>query len=610
VWEIGFSAAPNGAVDANVQRPAGFQVWNLDRNACVRDSDWGDPNEPLRPLVLVGARNGTFSGRVVASSRAAITGLRAELSDLVGPNGKNSFAAGAVRILYTENLEEVPPKAVAAGNDGGAVCSIWMTVRVPEALTAGTYKGTLTVGAEGQKAVAVPVELQVADWTLPDPLDFRTVVGIYQSPTSVALQYDVPMWSEEHWRRLDRSFELLAGLGSKFASMTVVDQGMLGEEDGEVIWKPRADGTYDYDYGILERHLKLIKRHLGKCPYIALNIWQFSDNQSRGYTLNKEGILSPGTTVTTIDAAGKRGHLAAPAWDAADCEAFWRPALLGIRDIFKRNGLEESMCVGFSHDGKDPPEAVAKVLDDILGHTRWIKMGHPPDASLTPRKVSDKGFVVYHESVYTRLQSQLRSVSRLIGTPNVLYVRKMPPIWDLMVWRTTPVWALFNGQAGFGHIGLDFWPVTDAEGRIIRSSVRFVNNNLRASESIAASVYGRWLRNTGWPGPLCPGAIARPGADGACVTLQYESLREGLQDFEALLFIMNAAEDQPAKIGDEMVRRARAILAEHRAVIERGMRYRSDPPPDTPDFTGWQGLSRRTFELAGEINTVVSSSAD
>jgi hypothetical protein len=469
-------------------------------------------------------------------------------------------------------------------------------------LPAGTYKGSLTVSANGEDAVPVPVELQVADWTLPDPPDFKTTVGIYQSPTSVAMKYNVPMWSEEHWKLLDQSFELLAELGNKFASITVVDQGMLGEEDGEVIWKKKADRTYDYDYSILERHLKLIKKHLGRCPYIVLGIWQLSDNQSRGYSLNKENVLSPGTTVTTIDAAGKKDHLAVPAWDAKDCEAFWRPVLLGIRDVFKRNGLEESMCVGFSHDGRDPPEPVARVLDNILGHTRWAKSAHSPAWSVTPRKVSGKGFVVYYEAVYTRLQTRLRSVTKLIGSPNVLYARRMPPIWDLMVWRTTPVWALFNSQGGFGHMGLDFWPVVDrTTGRVVRSSARYVSNNPNAHASIAASVYGRWLRDTGWPGPLCPAAIARPGADGACVTLQYEALREGLQDFEGLLFIMDAAENQSAKIGDDLARRARALLAEERTIIERGIRFKCDPPPNTPDFSGWQDLSRRIFALAGEI---------
>ena len=36
-------------------RPAGVQVWNQDCNDRTLVSDYGDPNEPLRPIVLTGA---------------------------------------------------------------------------------------------------------------------------------------------------------------------------------------------------------------------------------------------------------------------------------------------------------------------------------------------------------------------------------------------------------------------------------------------------------------------------------------------------------------------------------------------------------------------------
>jgi hypothetical protein len=596
LWNISLLADPNAAVDANFQRPAGFQVWNLDRNSTVTDSDFGDPTEPLRPIILCGARNGTYSGRVVASSRTAIKGLKVVLSDLTGPSGNDTISAGQVAIRYSDDLDEAAPKEVATKADNGAVCSVWVTVKVPKTAAAGTYKGILSVAADGETAVKVPVELQVLDWTVPDPLDYKTIVGVYQSPTSVAMQYKVPMWSEEHWKLLDKSYALLGALGNKFASITVVDQGMLGEEDGEVTWKKKTDGTYEYDFTIFERHLKLIKKHLGKCPFIGLDMWQLSDNEHGGYQLNSEHVLAPGTTVTTIDlATGKKDHLLCPTWDAKDCEDFWRPVLLAAQDIFKRNDLESSLCIGFAHDGgHEPPQEVSKVFDDILGGTRWLKSGHPPDSNSTPRKVSEKGYVVYHESVYTHYASNLKAVTPCLGTPNVLFVRNSG-IWDLMVWRTTPVWALFNCQAGFAHIGLDFWSIDSLE----KSHVRF------GGFTTPKTTYGRFVRDTGWPGPLCPAAISHPGPDGACATLEYESLREGLQEFEALLFIMNAAEKQPAKIGEDRVKRARAILQEKRADLERGSRFRN--ASNVPDATGWQDLSRRIFTLAGEVEKALGS---
>jgi hypothetical protein len=75
-----------------------------------------------------------------------------------------------------------------------------------------------------------------------------------------------------------------------------------------------------------------------------------------------------------------------------------------------------------------------------------------------------------------------------------------------------------------------------------------------------------------------------------------------LQEFETLLFIMNAVENQPAKVGDDPVRRAKAILAEERAILNRGLRHKCAPVPNTPDFPGWRHLSRRMFTLVGEVD--------
>ncbi len=51
------------------------------------DLDWGDPNEKLAPIQLVGTRNGAFSGKVVVGSDAAIKGLSARMTDLKSGSG-------------------------------------------------------------------------------------------------------------------------------------------------------------------------------------------------------------------------------------------------------------------------------------------------------------------------------------------------------------------------------------------------------------------------------------------------------------------------------------------------------------------------------------------
>ncbi|GAH35035.1 unnamed protein product, partial [marine sediment metagenome] len=59
----------------NVARPKGFQVWNSDPLTSDFDLDYGDPNERLRPVTLVGTRGGAFSGKVVVGSDEPIKGI-------------------------------------------------------------------------------------------------------------------------------------------------------------------------------------------------------------------------------------------------------------------------------------------------------------------------------------------------------------------------------------------------------------------------------------------------------------------------------------------------------------------------------------------------------
>ena len=223
------AAKPDGLVP-NVRRPSGFQVWNSDPLAADCDLDWGDPCEPLRPIRLFGARNGRYSGKVIVGSTEPIVGLRAEASDLTGPEGRTIPASNvAVRYGFLWGTEmgltrrdgvfsppypegpalfgaltdappaEVPVRRTRTPGLGGAVLPVWVTVRVPAEAPAGLYSGTLRIAARGVNPVEVPLRLEVADWTLPDPQDYRTWVELVEVPDTLAVEYDVPLWSDRHF---------------------------------------------------------------------------------------------------------------------------------------------------------------------------------------------------------------------------------------------------------------------------------------------------------------------------------------------------------------------------------------------------------------------------
>ena len=75
----------------------------------------------------------------------------------------------------------------------------------------------------------MPLGLHVADWKLPDPKDFHTFVGLYQSPDTLAIKYKVPLWSDKHWQLLDKSLALLGQLGNQFVHGNVCRKDQVGQ---------------------------------------------------------------------------------------------------------------------------------------------------------------------------------------------------------------------------------------------------------------------------------------------------------------------------------------------------------------------------------------------
>ena len=97
IRRLQLTAAGAEGLVPNATRPEGFQVWNADAMAEDVNVDFGDQAEPLRPVTITGARNGSFTGKVVVGSAQAIDGLQVTPAELRGPAG-GTIPAANVRI--------------------------------------------------------------------------------------------------------------------------------------------------------------------------------------------------------------------------------------------------------------------------------------------------------------------------------------------------------------------------------------------------------------------------------------------------------------------------------------------------------------------------------
>ncbi|MBA4388095.1 MAG: hypothetical protein C0404_08950, partial [Verrucomicrobia bacterium] len=288
------------AIVKNVIRPKGFQVWNANPMMAIFDMDYGDPSEELHPIHIAGARNGTFSGQVVVSSDQPILGLKAEIGGLKLKEGDGSIRPAAIQVRYAQPggqeqdsagrygtgevsrfdaLAETPPAEVPVYSKSsgrapyGAVQPIWITVNVPADAVGGEYRGTLTIGANGQKNVEVPVRLVVSEFVLPAPKDYITFVDMIESPESVALYYDVPLWSEKHWTLIDRTFAQLGRIGNKTVYIPLICKTHFGNSESMVRFVKKGD-TYSGDFTIMEKYLDIVQKHLGNPEVVCFYGWE------------------------------------------------------------------------------------------------------------------------------------------------------------------------------------------------------------------------------------------------------------------------------------------------------------------------------------------------
>jgi len=514
----------------NAARPQGMQVWNSDALATDFDLDFAGPSEPLHPIRIVGVRNGIFSGKVVVGSDTEICGLRAEVSDLQGPDG--SIPSSAVRVRYgmpwgTEDgvwgrrytywdtnysryprrpsvlgvLAEAPADVFPIASkrpDGasdlrtpgqpepvfGAVVPVWVTVRVPEDAPAGDYAGRLTITAQNEEPITVSVELRVVDWALPAPEQWRTWAEVIQVPDTSAVEYGVPLWSEEHWRMIAHAMDLIGETCSRVLYVPLICYTNMGNAESMVRWVEKDDGQYDYDFSVLERYLETAQEHMGPPRMIVLQVWDTymmredrlrassshdQEKRSLRHLKDLEAELGGGPVVTMVDAqTGEATPLTLPALDAPESRDLWKPLFDGLLDLMRKRGLEDKLVLGLMSDAW-PTRGEALFLKDLSGDLPWISHSHMGVAKWRLHDVAD---VAYQTTV----------------TQNH-YANDDPPMGSKHGWKRPELIAEYargtcfvncpasrmrhcgefnitGTQRGIGRVGGDFWrAVKDRQGR-------------------------------------------------------------------------------------------------------------------------------------------------
>lgn len=600
-----------GAVQPNTGplRGLGFHLRNHSIVQRIFLDDYPDPYDQLRPLKIVGVRNGPFAAElIVGHGQNEIEDLQVSVSDLTGPK---VIPAANVQVRYAvldgeatgkrgrwfDSLEEVPPERVPIYREHGAALQpVWIQVIVPRDARPGDYAGTIVVSASGEKPLELPLRLRVFDWCLPNPAEFAGFLDLIQSPESVAMAYAVPLWSEEHMQLLDRTFALMSQMGVKTVYVTAIPRTHFGNEHAMIRWVRDEQGEVTPDFAVAAKYLDVAMKHLGRIPAVVLYAWEPPESQGHaGGTGQAFRTHDKPFLLTVWDPnTGEYSTRSGPAWGTLEVRELWKKLTDGFREVLRKRGIEDSLVFGLIGDHR--PTKLA--MDDICNavpEAEWAVhshyycdkwQGYPMGLTVAlwgvgytpsdPSRGLSFGWSNPHKLLYYPREMSLS------GSTPVEYRVKLENYVGAL--RGRGGIQRGSGVRGLGRLGVDFWNVLkDARGR--------PEGTLAGRFPEAA--WGQLNLNFGVP------RLLGRGRNGPVPTIRSEAFREAVQELEARVYIEKAIldDDAPRILGSELMARCRETLDERIRV------FREAAGEGEAWFisSGWRERAERLFGLAAEV---------
>ena len=246
IVEIEGYASAGGAKVAKNEFLAGDLFTRYDRDVPV-DAKKLSPVAKLR-----GWRGERVSAMLVASSAGGFQELRFVNTDSNARLDVLRYTLGN-GILYGDILD-----GTAETSFKGVTRPVVYTYDIP-ANASGMIRDTVTAFINGERR-DLPVEISVVPRTLPPAKDWKFHLDIWQHPDAIARWHDVPVGSAEHMRLLHPYNRMLADMGQKAITATLIDEAWNQQtydrfRSGVQATK-RADGTWTYDYTLFDKFVE------------------------------------------------------------------------------------------------------------------------------------------------------------------------------------------------------------------------------------------------------------------------------------------------------------------------------------------------------------------
>lgn len=158
---------------------------------------------------------------------------------------------------------------------------------------------------------------------------------------------------------------LLGEFGNIGIFVPLLAESQMGNPESMVIWIRQADGTYRYDFSVLDRYLDMALKHHDRLRFVSLNVWGYeASNRTWRGARDYESFYGARVTVQDGD-HGPRTSWKLPRSGSRECEQLWRPLLLALRERLRDKGWGDKLLLGLCAD-LGPDLDTAAMFHNIL----------------------------------------------------------------------------------------------------------------------------------------------------------------------------------------------------------------------------------------------------
>lgn len=175
-------------------------------------------------------------------------------------DGKTNGKLARFPDILENSLKEIPTIA-------GETRTLWLTIDVDTNTVAGEYTGTIIVGESEQNFVAYDLKINVLNAAIPSPENWRISLDLWQTPESVAFTHNVELWSDEHFAIMLPHYRRLANAGQKNITATIIHEAWEHQayysQPGMVRWSKNRDGKMRYDFSLFDKWVSFMSDTIG-----------------------------------------------------------------------------------------------------------------------------------------------------------------------------------------------------------------------------------------------------------------------------------------------------------------------------------------------------------